>query len=335
MNLPEKEIVEQSIKNLGEFIAPQEISIKSNGEPDNYDGVICINGIDFVCEVKANVTNANFIATLKQLVNLKNHIEKPILLIAKYIYPNLMNELAFNGFNVLDAAGNCFIRHGDLLLKVKGEKISLPRELASRSFQDAGIKLIFYLLRFPEDVNRPYRYIQEKTGISLGSIKNTMEELTSSNFILQTEKGRFLKNKEKLLERWVTAYNEILKPKLLISQMAFKNNEKRERWLAMVLPEGMYWGGESGANMLLNGYLHPGAFDIYTDIPSNNLLKTGFVAPQSDGGDIKIYQKFWLDNPTEKLVPFILIYADLMGSGDSRCLEVAQKILENELSDFK
>ena len=49
--------------------------------------------------------------------------------------------------------------------------------------------------------------------------------------------------------------------------MTFRTNEQRIKWLAMDLPDGMYWGGESGANMV-DSYLEPGAFDIYTQIPA-------------------------------------------------------------------
>jgi hypothetical protein len=115
--------------------------------------------------------------------------------------------------------------------------------------------------------------------------------------------------------------------------MTFRNNEKRDKWLAMVLPEGMYWGGESGVNMI-DTYLYPGTFDIYSEVPAKMLISTGFVVPKEEG-EIKIYQKFWLDKPENAIVPTLLIYADLMGSGNSRCLEAAQKIYEHELSDFE
>ena len=216
---------------------------------------------------------------------------------------------------------------------IKGQKNVLTKEVTDRAFQETGIKLIFHFLLYPESVNLPYRKISEQTNISLGTIKNVIEELTASRFILKTNQGRFLKNRKKLLERWVTAYNQTLKPKLLLGQMTFRNNEKRDRWLSMVLPEGMYWGGESGAHMI-DSYLYPGTFDIYSEIPAKTLLPAGFVIPKEDG-EIKIYQKFWFDKPENSIVPTLLIYADLMGSGNSRCLEMAQKIYEHEFSDFE
>lgn len=70
--------------------------------------------------------------------------------------------------------------------------------------------------------------------------------------------------------------------------MTFRTNEQRIKWLAMDLPDGMYWGGESGANMV-DSYLEPGAFDIYTQIPAAHLLKKGFVR-FDETGEIRIYK---------------------------------------------
>lgn len=327
-----KEIIEIAIERLHNQIGGEEMLIKDICSiPHNC--IVDIRGIDFVCEVKGNITNANFNFTLKSLLNLKEKTDKPLLLIVKYIYPSLMSKLGKYDINVLDSVGNCLIKHDRLFLFIKGEKNAPTKGVTSRAFQDSGIKLIFHLLTHPRSENLPYRNLGQETGLSLGTIKIVMDELVNASFILTTNRGRFLTNKLKLLERWVEAYNEVLKPKLLLGRMAFRNREKREQWLTMTLPDGMYWGGESGAN-LIDDYLYPGAFDIYTDVPTSSLLKTGFVIPQGDG-EIKIYQKFWPKKNENKIVPNLLIYADLMGSGNSRCLEMAQRILENGLADIK
>jgi hypothetical protein len=333
MRFEEKNILEKAVYNLNEQIKPGEMTLDFGDNEGRIDGVVQIKGIDFICEVKGNITNANANIVLQQLIEQKKHHNKPLLLVVKYIYPELMNEFSNQCINILDCAGNCIIRQDNLFLIVKGQKNILAKEMTDRAFQETGIKLIFHFLIHPESVNLPYRNIREQTNISLGTIKNIIEELTTNHFILKTNQGRFLKNRKKLLERWVTAYNQTLKPKLLLWQMTFRNNEKRDKWSSMVLPEGMYWGGESGAYMI-DSYLYPGTFDIYTEIPAKALLQTGFTVPK-EGGEIKIYQKFWLDKPENGIVPALLIYADLMGSGNSRCLEMAQKIYEHELSDFE
>lgn len=215
----------------------------------------------------------------------------------------------------------------------KGEKNVFANEKAYPVFQDAGIKVIFYLLQDKNNINKAYREIQENTGVALGTVKNVIDELVTRNFILVTDKGRILKNRKALLDLWVENYNQVLKPKLLIGRMAFRTNEQRNKWKTMKLPEGMYWGGESAANMIDN-YLEPGAFDIYTDVPTAYLMKTGFVK-QDTNGEIKVYQKFWQWETENHLAPLILIYADLMGSNNSRCLEAANRLMEYGLNDFE
>lgn len=115
--------------------------------------------------------------------------------------------------------------------------------------------------------------------------------------------------------------------------MAFRTEANRNEWKNIALPKGMSWGGEPAAN-LTDGYLQPGIFDIYTEIPAAHLIRTG-VVKQDANGEIHLYNKFWNWETDNRTVPAILIYADLMGSGNSRCLEAAQRMLKNELKDFE
>lgn len=331
MDLSERETLEQAINNLAIQINKDAIRLDNlNGDAN---ATIQIFDICFKCVVRGCITNANFNTTLQSLLMLKEKSHEPVLLIARQIYPRLMKQFAEYDINVIDYVGNCVIRHFPLFLMIKGEKNNQTKESLGRAFQEAGIKLIFHFLRYPESVKQPYRVLQRETGISLGAINNVIEELISEQFVLVTKEGRFLKNKLKLLEIWINAYNQILKPKLLMSRMTFRNEEKRENWTNINLPEGMSWGGESGAH-LTDGYLLPGEFTIYTQTPTATILKSGFFIPDKKG-EVKIYKKFWKDEYEERTVPPLLIYADLMGSGNSRCLEAAQIILNDELRDLK
>ena len=67
---------------------------------------------------------------------------------------------------------------------------------------------------------------------------------------------------------------------------------------------------------------------IYTEGPSINLMMTRKMR-FDENGSINVYQKFWRSQHEERVAPMILIYADLMGSGNSRCIEAAQKLIEN------
>ena len=294
--------------------------------------------VDFLCKIKGNITATNINTIVNHLQKYMAIENRPVLLVAKYINPNMFDKLVGLGLNILDCAGNCHIRYMNGNIPVfhlinKGEKNVFANEKAYPVFQDAGIKVIFYLLQDKNNINKAYREIQENTGVALGTVKNVIDELVTRNFILVTDKGRILKNRKALLDLWVENYNQVLKPKLLIGRMAFRTNEQRNKWKTMELPEGMCWGGESAANMIDN-YLEPGAFDIYTDVPTAYLMKTGFVK-QDTNGEIKVYQKFWQWETENHLAPLILIYADLMGSNNSRCLEAANRLMEYGFNDFE
>lgn len=310
--------------------------LKSDNFESRPDASITINSTIFLCEIKINVTLANINSIIEQIRWYKERYNQPCILIARFILPAVRAELMQHGINYLDIAGNCCIKHDNTYLFIQGQKNHSVKIHSGRAFKDTGLKIIFHLLRFPESVNLSYRELQQKTGVSIGSIKLIIDELIESQYILKTQSGRFLKNQKILLNKWVVAYNEILKPKLLISQFAFKNNVSRDKWLTLDLPLGMYWGGESGAH-LLDGYLYPQDFDIYSDLPANELLKTGVVIPDKNG-EIKIYRRFWTennDNQNGKLVPMLLIYADLMGSGDSRNIETAKRIYEHNFANIE
>jgi len=294
--------------------------------------------VDFLCEVKDSVTTANVGDIANRLKTLSTIEKRPVLLIAKYITPTVIGDLATNGVNSLDCAGNCHIKYEKecnilFYLVNKGEKNTWKAEKPYPAFHEAGLKVIFFLLQNPLNANKPYREIQNETGVSLGAIKNVLDELIKRNFILLASGKRILKNKNTLLNLWIENYNQVLKPKLLLGKMSFRTNAQREHWAALNLPKGMYWGGEGGANKI-DDYLEPGAFDIYTDIPVANLLRTGMVM-QNKNGDIRIYQKFWKWETDNQLAPLILIYADLMGSGNNRCQEMAKRLLDHGLEDYK
>ena len=340
MLLIERETLNLAIEALKEkFALPDNVVIhKDDGAYGNFDALVKIMNVDFLCEIKGNITATNINTIVNRLQKYMATEKRPVLLVAKYINPNMFDKLVELGLNILDCAGNCYIRYMNGNIPVfhltnKGEKNVFANEKVYPIFQDAGIKVIFYLLQDKNNVNKAYREIQENTGVALGTVKNVIDELVARNFILVTDKGRILKNRKALLDLWIESYNQVLKPKLLMGRLAFRTNEQRIKWLAMELPEGMFWGGESAANIIDN-YLEPGAFDIYTDVPTAYLMKTGFVK-QDVNGEIKVYQKFWKWETEDHLAPLILVYADLMGSGNSRCLEAANRLIKYGLNDFE
>ncbi len=321
------EIINDAVYNLKRLTGIEYIDCQNVDGTYDYD--VSINGISFACVVKNQVTKANYNLVVQQMRGVATQTRNPLLLVANHFVPEVFSQFATEEINVIESNGNCNITVSPLFVHISGQKSIQPKESLGRAFKETGLKVIFYFLLNDANIGKPYRVISKATGASLGAIKNVIEELCESRFAIVTDNGRVLKDKKKLLESWQMHYNQTMKPSLLVKEMDFIDEDTRKHWDQIKLPEGMYWGGEGGA-FLLDHYLVPETFDIYTDEPTVKLLMTRKVKLQKDG-PIKVYQKFWNGISGDGIAPRILVYADLMGSGNSRCIEAAQRLMKDEL----
>lgn len=258
-----------------------------------------------------------------------------ILFITVNATPKMLELAKIPDINILDCAGNFNIQYqlknGNIVLMLanKGEKPVEGRTAkAYPVFLEKGLKVIFNLLLDKQNVGRPYREIMDATGVAIGTVKNVIDGLIYQQFVRVEKNKRFLTNIDRLLMLWATNYGLNLKPKLFQTRFAFRDEERRRNWKHLELPDGMLWGGEPAA-ALNDGFIAPGEFTVYADVPAATLMKTGAVVPDAYG-EIAVYQKFWKGTDA-KTVPALLIYADLMDTANGRCIEAAQKIKDNEL----
>ena len=325
--ISERELFQDAAKNLRNLTRRDDITIKMSRN-QQYDTDINIGDVELSGEVKSYVNNANFNQILLRLQKIGHTSKKPVLLIVGSISPQNLIKFAEEGINVLDYAGNCYINIPPLYIFITGQKLTKPKETVKKVYNDSALKLIFYFLLDKSNIGKPYRKIVEETGFSIGTVKNVIEEMTLQHHIIKTPKGRVLMNWRKLLDDWQVAYNQTLKPKLFIKKMTLANPERFKNWKNTKLPLNACWGGESGAN-LTDGYLTPEILTIYTEGDSGELIRTSKILPSSEG-EILVYKKFWTGFDENNIAPLILIYADLMGTANSRCLEAAQRILNDE-----
>jgi hypothetical protein len=166
-----------------------------------------------------------------------------------------------------------------------------------------------------------------------------MKELEDLNFVLKTNAKRVLKNTPELLNRWIVAYNDILRPGIIKKRMRFASIEKYSNWDTLPIQDigdVNLWGGEPGA-AILTGQLQPEKFTIYTNGNWQSIAGTLKLIPD-ENGEIEILYMFWdkKDKYREQPVtPALLIYADLIGSGHERNIQIAKEILENDLQYIK
>ena len=334
MNINSTYILEQSLNNFKLNSEGMDLRIDLQKVKDEtYDGVIYIQGVAFSYLIEQDVTSTNYGRIKRRLEQIEAGGNMPILLIGGYISSSLYSDLKQGRINFIDSVGNCFISHinkGGMILHISnsGIKSSYKTSVAYPLFREAGLKVIFYLLQSLERFSEPFRTIRDGSGVSIGTVKNVMDELASRGYILITQEKRVLVKGKQLLDDWAENYALVLKPKLLLQRFSFRSVEKREEWQSIRLPSNMWWGGECAAAKR-QGYLIPENFMIYGETLPAQLMSTGAVL--MGDGEIALYKKFWV----EKGVPAVLVYADLMTSGRSRNIEAANKLLDNELPDFK
>lgn len=295
---------------------------------------LTVMGKRFLCVVEPNLTLGTMVDKIPDHYEPMDK-DTRILFVTINATPKMLDLAKIPDVNILDCAGNFNIQYqlknGNIVLMLanKGEKpVGDTTAKAYPIFLEKGLKVIFYLLMDKQNVGRPYREIMDATGVAIGTVKNIIDGMIYQQFVRVEKNKRFLTNTDRLLMIWATNYGLNLKPRLFQARFAFRDEEKRRNWKHLKLPSGMLWGGET-AGALKDGFITPGEFTIYADVPAATLMKTGAVVPNADG-EIAVYRKFWTGEDTNT-VPAILIYADLMDTANGRCIEAAQKIKKNEL----
>jgi len=289
---------------------------------------------DFAAEVKNRVTPGTLGAFLQQPRIFPQ--EKNALLVTWYVTPQMADRMKEMGIQFIDTAGNAYINEPPLFIFIKGNKPAdkYPIERPTRAFQPAGLQVVFALLCNPGLENEPFRQIAKVANAALGTVDWVLRDLKNLGFLLDRGKrGRGLLRKKELLERWVTMYPEQLRPKNLIGRYGAPDVEW---WKNETLTNfGAYWGGEIAAAKLTK-YLKLQGTTIYVkQKPGRLLLKHKLT--KEPKGNIEILKVFWNfehDWQFPNLVHPILIYADLMATGDTRNIETAEIIYERELTRF-
>lgn len=186
--------------------------------------------------------------------------------------------------------------------------------------QKTGAQIIFYLLQNKENAGKTIREIADATGASIGSVHNTLADLTNRGYIVDDGKKRLLRKRQQLIDQWAQGYADTLKPKLFLGRFTFLSPAVREQWQAVQLPKKLSWGGEPAA-VLQDGYLKPERWDIYTADSADALIATGRMIPAIQG-EVYVYKRFWQNEGT----PLLVVYADLLATEDDRCREAAERI---------
>jgi hypothetical protein len=287
-------------------------------------------------------------ATIGAIAHRIKALPQPAILAAEYINPSIASVLKNMDIQFIDCAGNAYLNLPPLYICIRGQKqnkdVTLLKTDRIRAFDYAGLKVIYGFLCNNLLINASYREIAEQTGVANGSVGWVINSLKSAGYIIDDGKKRQLINRRKLLDRWVEAYPEKLKPKLGVGEFI---SDDRSWWKTFDIAKvGAYWGGEVAAGKYTS-YLKPQMTTVYLPEASGNKLLTKTKLKKAvewtgdDPGIVRIYRPFWTDKlqnlpslSIQDTVHPILIYADLIASADSRNLETARKLYGSTVAKY-
>lgn len=282
-------------------------------------------------EIKKRIDNVSAALHLAKAQN-----KSPLVIVIPHVSPEMAERLKNDNIEYMDTCGNVFINRPPLYLFVKGNKPhrSLKPAPLIRAFKASGLKVIFTLLSVPNAENRTMRELAELSNVSLGTVNWVMKDLITLGYLVDTGRhGRTLMKKNELFERWVTAYPEQLKTKLNPKSFRAQNTQW---WKEIIFEQDCaFWSGEVAAS-LLTDYLVPEKVTLYVKPPYTKLIVANKLR-NDDQGNIEIMEAFWNfspNNPIGATAPPLLIYADLLATGDSRNIETARIIYDDYIAEL-
>ncbi|MFB7251363.1 type IV toxin-antitoxin system AbiEi family antitoxin [Microbacterium sp. NPDC056234] len=255
----------------------------------------------------------------------------PLLVLGAKVTPRNADRLRELGVNYLDANGNAYLRFGDVLIDVRGRSgdpvaaLHQDKSVTSNLFSPKRAQVIFALISWPDSVNAKLREIASIARVSVGFAQKTLVDLEAANY-LQTlgagRQGRQLNNVDALIDGWVASFPGGLgSPD---NTRAFRGTFDPDV-LSNDGPE-IYLSGEAAADWLPRN----ATWSLYCDEIPSRAAAAGRWTARSSSPNIFVRPIFWTTPAVHttgriQVAPPLLVYADLVSSGESRQREAAER----------
>jgi len=332
----EGQIIENILQKFTEItgIKAKWAWLKRDSLYDRADGTITFNINNQKEELPAKIHKTVVNSNIPSFIN-ANKVNGKIIVLAETIAPKIRQSLKQHGINYMDAAGNACIIHNKIFVYLEGQKpMLIIAANKAKAFSKTGLKVIYQFLEHPDLINTSIRNISDQTVVSLDTVHKTIIGLKEAGFLIKVDNKIFLwNNLKELLDKWMEEFETRLKPGLHIGNFKFSKEDDFYNWEKLQFKnENTCWGGEP-AGELLTGFLKPETLTLYTNEFKSDLIKNYKIIPD-EKGYIKVYQKFWKQiNLNNNTAPALLVYTDLVNTGNKRNIETAQKIYEQKLQN--
>ena len=293
--------------------------------------------VDYAVEAKSRLTPATLVAATMQLQHAATATGHPVLLVTEHLTPPMAEKLREQKQQFADSAGNVYLEGPGLLVYITGRKPQADQIVpnAGKAQTMTGLKVTFALLCDPLLADAPHRAIAATAGVALGAVPAVLADLKLTGNLLVFAKRRRLNATKRLLDEWALTYARRLRAKTLQAIYVVKDFDTWPQWQ---LDAPALWGGEPAANLLVQ-YLRPGVLTIYADKPLPTLQVRHAMRKvrlaEENGAVLEWRKPFWGALPVvthPNAVPPVLVYADLLATGDARCIETPKLVYDEQLA---
>lgn len=237
------------------------------------------------------------------------------------------------GINYLDQSGNAFITFAGVHIDVRGRRAPSSHHGTGLShltrggvnlFSTKRSQVIFALLSWPELLEGSVRELGAASGVSVGQVQETLELLSQYGF-LNERRQLAPSRREYLIDQWAAAYQTGL-------GSAARSGRFSGDWQQLETGDmAVYLSGEAAVPDLLR----PETVVLYTEEFPTDMIRVHRWRRNNEHPTIFFRRQFWRSQhdptgPGVHRAPWLLIYADLLASNDSRQREAAEQLREQQ-----
>jgi len=294
--------------------------------------------VTYRLERKRGVTAATVGAVVARLRDHATPGAPPILLITDPVTPPVAEALRANGQQFVDRAGNAFLDAPGLYVCVVGRRDRARQPVRGPALTTAnGLKLAFALMCNANLAECPQRAIAAAADIALGAVPALLRDMETAGHVVTMKGQRRFRGTKRLLDEWAHDYARRLRPKTLVALYRAGNLAGWQKW--RIDPAHARWGGEPGAALLTN-HLRPQVLTLYGgQLPPKLIVDERLVRVEGPDKlhELEVRRPFWgatlkQDGARPDVAPPALVYADLLATGDARCIETAQVLYQKHLA---
>ncbi|SPA18022.1 conserved hypothetical protein [Cupriavidus taiwanensis] len=272
------------------------------------------------------------------IVELQHRLGQKVLLVTAYVSPDMAERLRSHDIAFIDTAGNVSLRLPNALLYVVGRRAPAGGVSARRvrTASPKQLEVLFALIANPGLLNAPYRSIANAAGVALSTVNLALDDLLQRSLVGAGDDGkrRFI-DWARVVDEWATLYPLRLRPKLASKRFSAT---RPDWWRVIDLHRyDAVLGGEAAAEKLAHN-LRAERITLYADSATPRELILDARLKADPGGEVEIVQRFWPAGLalTTEVAPTVahpvLVYADLLDTGESRNVEAARQIREQYLA---